>query len=115
MSSLTSYSIPNLAQGISQQPDAQRDPSQAEIQVNGMSSIVEGLRKRDCSETIGLVSSSSFVDCLLRLSGAASEESLPISPRITLPMLPAILLRFLPNSPVTADLPCLLNTSIAIV
>jgi len=65
MSSLTSYSIPNLAQGISQQPDAQRDPSQAEIQINGMSSIVEGLRKRDCSETIGLVSNSSFGDCFI--------------------------------------------------
>jgi hypothetical protein len=65
MSSLVSYSIPNLAQGISQQPDAQRDPSQAEIQINGMSSIVEGLRKRDCSETIGLVSNSSFGDCFI--------------------------------------------------
>ena len=65
MSSLVSYSIPNLAQGISQQPDAQRDPSQAEIQINGMSSIVEGLRKRDCSETIGLVSNSTFGDCFI--------------------------------------------------
>ena len=37
---LRSYSIPNLSQGISQQPDAQRDPSQGEIQINGMSSIV---------------------------------------------------------------------------
>ena len=41
------YTIPNLIQGISQQPDAQRDPSQGEIQINGMSSIAEGLRKRD--------------------------------------------------------------------
>ena len=65
MSSLVSYSIPNLAQGISQQPDAQRDPSQAEIQINGMSSIVEGLRKRDCSETIGLVSNNTFGDCFI--------------------------------------------------
>ena len=65
MSSLVTYSIPNLAQGISQQPDAQRDPSQAEIQINGMSSIVEGLRKRDCSETIGLVSNSTFGDCFI--------------------------------------------------
>ena len=54
-----------------------------------------------------------FVDCLLRLSGAVSEESLPMSPRSTLPTLPAILLRFLPSNPVTADLPCRLNTSIA--
>ena len=63
--SLVSYNIPNLAQGVSQQPDAQRDPSQAEIQVNGMSSIVEGLRKRDPTQTLALVSSSDFGDCFI--------------------------------------------------
>jgi len=63
--SLYSYSIPNLAQGISQQPDAQRDPSQGEIQVNGMSSILEGLRKRDCSQTIAVVSNTDFGDCYI--------------------------------------------------
>ena len=63
--SLVSYSIPNLAQGVSQQPDAQRDPTQGEIQVNGMSSIVEGLRKRDPSETLALVSSTDFGDCFI--------------------------------------------------
>ena len=54
--------IPNLIQGISQQPDAQRDPSQGEIQVNGVSSIAEGLRKRDSSRTLALVSDTSFGD-----------------------------------------------------
>lgn len=63
--SLSSYAIPNLAQGISQQPDAQRDPSQGEIQINGMSSILEGLRKRDCSETIALVSNTDFGDAFI--------------------------------------------------
>ena len=63
--SLVSYSIPNLAQGVSQQPDAQRDPSQGEIQVNGMSSIVEGLRKRDPSQTLALVSATDFGDCFI--------------------------------------------------
>jgi hypothetical protein len=63
--SLYSYAIPNLAQGISQQPDAQRDPSQGEIQVNGMSSIVEGLRKRDCTQTIALVSNTDFGDAFI--------------------------------------------------
>ena len=56
------YTIPNLIQGISQQPDAQRDPSQGEIQVNGVSSIAEGLRKRDSSRTLAKVSGSSFGD-----------------------------------------------------
>ena len=40
------YTIPNLIQGISQQPDAQRDPSQGEIQINGMSSIAEATQAR---------------------------------------------------------------------
>ena len=62
---LVSYPIPNLSQGISQQPDAQRDPSQGEIQVNGMSSIMEGLRKRDASELLAEVSNSSFGDCFI--------------------------------------------------
>jgi hypothetical protein len=63
--SLYSYAIPNLAQGISQQPDAQRDPSQGEIQINGMSSILEGLRKRDCTQTIALVSNTDFGDAFI--------------------------------------------------
>lgn len=45
MSLLTS-NIPNLVNGISQQPYALRMSSQGERQVNGLSSIVEGLRKR---------------------------------------------------------------------
>lgn len=63
--SLYSYAIPNLAQGISQQPDAQRDPSQGEIQINGMSSILEGLRKRDCTQTIALASNTDFGDAFI--------------------------------------------------
>ena len=54
--------IPNLIQGVSQQPDAQRDPSQGEIQINGVSSIAEGLRKRDSTRTLARVSTSSFGD-----------------------------------------------------
>ena len=59
------YTIPNLIQGVSQQPDAQRDPSQGEIQVNGMSSIAEGLRKRDSSRSIAKVSDTPFGDCFI--------------------------------------------------
>ena len=54
--------IPNLIQGCSQQPDSQRDPSQGEIQINGVSSIAEGLRKRDSSRTLAKVSSTPFGD-----------------------------------------------------
>jgi hypothetical protein len=44
--SIVSGSIPNLINGVSQQPFALRLASQAEEQINGYSSIVEGLTKR---------------------------------------------------------------------
>lgn len=47
-----SSSIPNLVNGISQQPDSLRLPSQAERQVNGYSSTASGLRKRPETEFI---------------------------------------------------------------
>jgi hypothetical protein len=65
LAELFSYTIPSLVQGVSQQPDAQRDPSQAEIQVNGMSSIAEGLRKRDSTHTLARVSTVPFGDAFI--------------------------------------------------
>ena len=65
LAELFSYTIPNLAQGISQQPDAQRDPSQGEIQINGVSSTAEGLRKRDGSHTLAKVSNVPFGDAFI--------------------------------------------------
>jgi hypothetical protein len=62
VANLVSYTIPNLIQGISQQPDAQRDPSQGEIQVNAVSSLAEGLRKREGTQAIAKVSNTSFGD-----------------------------------------------------
>ena len=62
MANLVAYTIPSLIQGVSQQPDAQREPSQGEIQINGMSSLAEGLRKREGSEVIAKVSTTSFGD-----------------------------------------------------
>lgn len=49
---LISTAIPSLLNGVSQQPDSQRFPSQAEEQVNGYSSVVDGLSKRPCTEFI---------------------------------------------------------------
>ena len=65
MANLVSYAIPNLIQGISQQPDAQRDPSQGSIQINAVSSIAEGLRKRDYTETLAKVSTVPFGDAFV--------------------------------------------------
>lgn len=65
MAQLQAVTIPNLVQGVSQQPDGQRDPSQAEVQINGMSSIAEGLRKRDNSHTLAKVSDTAFGDAFI--------------------------------------------------
>ena len=65
MANLVSYTIPNLVQGVSNQPDAQRDPSQASIQVNGVSSIAEGLRKRDQTNVLAKVSATPFGDAFV--------------------------------------------------
>ena len=79
MAELYSYTIPNLIQGISQQPDAQRDPSQAEVQVNAVSSIAEGLRKRDGSICLAKVSDTSFGDCFIHsILRDSSEEYLAV-------------------------------------
>ena len=65
MADLVSITIPSLVQGISQQPDGQRDPTQGEIQVNGVSSVAEGLRKRDGSRVLAKLSDTSFGDAFI--------------------------------------------------
>lgn len=49
---LISQSIPNLVNGISQQPPAYRLPTQGQEQENGLSSVVDGLSKRPCTEHV---------------------------------------------------------------
>ena len=44
--SLISLQIPNLIQGVSQQPPQMRLPSQLEEQINAYPSLTEGLTKR---------------------------------------------------------------------
>ena len=39
-------SVPNLAQGVSQQPDNLRYPGQCDEQINAWATVVEGLVKR---------------------------------------------------------------------
>jgi len=49
-------SIPNMYNGVSQQPPALRLPSQAQTQENGLSSVVDGLRKRPPTNHIAKLS-----------------------------------------------------------
>ena len=53
---LISSTIPNLINGVSQQPPALRLASQAEAVINCMASPVEGLKKRPPLEHIGKLS-----------------------------------------------------------
>jgi len=55
--SLISGSIPNLLNGVSQQPASLRHPSQAEVQENGLSSVTRGLEKRPCTEHVAKLAS----------------------------------------------------------
>ncbi len=47
---LINTSLPNLIQGVSQQPDAVRYDGQCEEQENALSSVVDGLQKA-CTQT----------------------------------------------------------------
>jgi len=49
---LISQSIPNLINGVSQQPPSLRLNTQAELQENGLSNVVTGLSKRPSSKHI---------------------------------------------------------------
>ena len=85
MANLVSYAIPNLIQGVSQQPDAQRDPSQGAVQVNAVSSIAEGLRKRDFTSTLAKVSTTAFGDAFIHsILRDQSEEYLAVITKDTI-------------------------------
>ena len=66
---LISTTIPNLVNGVSQQPDSLRLASQCEEQINGYSSVVDGLSKRTGSKHIarlGGVVDASFIHMINR-------------------------------------------------
>ena len=50
---LINTSVPNLIQGVSQQPDAARFTGQCDEQVNAISSVVDGLKKRPPMQFVG--------------------------------------------------------------
>lgn len=65
--SLVSSLIPNLINGISQQPVALRLPTQGETQVNGLSSVVDGLAKRPPFRWLAKVMSTVPADAAVHL------------------------------------------------
>jgi len=71
---LVSSSIPNLINGISQQPAEIRLPTQAERQVNGLSSIARGLEKRPGTEHKAKLSTSTESDFFIHSIRRDSSE-----------------------------------------
>jgi len=86
---LVNTSIPNLAQGVSQQPDNLRFAGQHEAQENMFSSVVDGLRKRPFTEFVGelgtdvAIDPNSFVHLINRDS--SNRHLLVIEPGSTAP------------------------------
>lgn len=71
---LVSRTIPNLVQGVSQQPEILRLSSQASEQINGFSSVVEGLKKRPPTNHIAKISNSSFTNPFLHTINRDTTE-----------------------------------------
>jgi len=71
---LVSRTIPNLVQGVSQQPEVLRLNSQASEQINGFSSVVEGLKKRPNTSHIAKLSSSAFGNAFIHTINRDTNE-----------------------------------------
>ena len=63
---LVSSSIPNLLNGVSQQPAPLRQPTQAEIQINGLSDVADGLKKRPNTQNTGPFTLNALPDSQLK-------------------------------------------------
>lgn len=73
-SRLISTSIPNLLNGVSQQPDTIRLPNQAEIQENGLSDVVYGLGKRPPTIHVAKLNSDTFENSKVHFINRDSTE-----------------------------------------
>ncbi len=72
--SLISSSIPNLVNGVSQQPPAIRLATQAALQVNGTSSVVTGLSKRPPTKHVARISKDSLRSAFVHTINRDSTE-----------------------------------------
>ncbi len=71
---LISETIPNLVNGVSQQPPTLRLASQAEMQENGYSSVVEGLKKRPPTQHIKKIISGTLADSKVHMINRDTTE-----------------------------------------
>jgi hypothetical protein len=71
---LISQSIPNLANGVSQQPFTLRLASQAEVQENGLSTTSQGLRKRPPTKHLKKILSGTFTNSAIHTINRDENE-----------------------------------------
>lgn len=71
---LISSTIPNLVNGVSQQPYSLRLASQCDAQENGLSSVVEGLKKRPPARFIAKISDTSFGRAYIHMINRDADE-----------------------------------------
>ena len=72
---LINTSLPNLIQGVSQQPDATRFSGQCDEQINFMSSVVDGLTKRNGTRFVKKILSSAISnDSFVHFINRSEEE-----------------------------------------
>lgn len=76
---LISSTIPNLVNGVSQQPEALRLASQAEAQENFLSSVVEGLKRRPSSRHLAKLTSESWGSAFLHTINRDASERYAMS------------------------------------
>ncbi len=72
--SLISSSIPNLVNGISQQPPTLRLTSQAEVQENGISTVAKGMKKRPPTKHIARLTGTQLQDAYLHTINRDKNE-----------------------------------------
>ena len=71
---LISNSIPNLLNGVSQQPDTVKLPNQAVLQENGLSDIITGLGKRPPTEHIAKLNTDTLTNSKVHVINRDSSE-----------------------------------------
>lgn len=71
---LISSSIPNFANGISQQPFTLRLASQGELQENGLSTVSQGLKKRPPTQHLKKIQSTPLADAFIHMINRDETE-----------------------------------------
>ena len=74
MGRIVNHAIPNLINGVSQQPETLRLSSQGNAQENGYSSVVEGLKKRPPTEFVKKIKTSTLTNAFVHTINRDSSE-----------------------------------------